>query len=143
MPQASARSTWARQLAQDLAVVGVLPQVFERAGKSALAGLQRRGMGDRTPAVAAVLGVEREVDADVVAGPCAVGRVAGPRGRDHQRGAGGGTVVECLVDADVGGVARPEVVAGEDHQPVVGSVPELFGEGELRRHAGDAIGQHP
>ena len=33
------------QLAQDLGVIGVLPQVFERAGEPALARLQRRARG--------------------------------------------------------------------------------------------------
>ena len=49
--------------------------------------------------------------------------------------------MQRLVDADVGGVARAEVVTRQDDEPVVGSVPEPFGEGELRRHARDAIGQ--
>ena len=46
------------------------------------------------------------------------------------------------VHADVGGVARPEVVAGQDHQTGVGSVPEAFGE-RSSGHGGDAIRRMP
>ena len=66
MPHALARSTWARSSRQYLAVVGVFPEIFQGAGESALAGLQRRCVGDRAPSVQRVLGVEGEVYADVV-----------------------------------------------------------------------------
>ena len=68
MPQAIARSIWALSSRQHLVGVGVLPQVVEVAGEAALARQQRRRMRDRAPAVGGVLGVEREVDADVVGG---------------------------------------------------------------------------
>ena len=58
-------------------------------------------------------------------------RLARPRARHHQRGAGGQPLRQALVDADVGGVARAEVVAVDDEQAVVGLVAEPFGE---RRH---------
>ena len=56
MPHASARSIWARQLAPHLVGVGVLPQVVDRAREAAVAAKQRRGVGDRPPAVVVVLG---------------------------------------------------------------------------------------
>src|SRR5262249_41590334 len=40
--------------------------------------------------------------------------------RDHERGAGGDAVAQRLVHADVGGVARPQVVGVDDEDPVVG-----------------------
>ena len=40
-------------------------------------------------------------------------------------------VAERPVHADVGGVARAEVVARDDHDAVVGAVAEAFGEGRL------------
>ena len=55
------------QLAAGLVEVGVVPQVVDRAGEAAVAVEQRRGVGDGAPAVAVVLGVEREVHADVLA----------------------------------------------------------------------------
>ncbi len=129
------------QLTQDFGRIGMLPEVLERPGEATLARLERRGMGDRAPAVALVLGVEGEVDADVVGELCGAGGVAGPRGRHHDRRAGGDPVVQRLEDPDVGGVARPEVVAGDDHQTIVGSMPETFGEGDLVGHRGDATGR--
>ena len=54
------------QLAADLVGVGVLPEVVDGRRESTVTGEQRWGVGQRTPAVASVLGVEREVDADVV-----------------------------------------------------------------------------
>ena len=74
------------QFAEHLGVVGVLPQVLERAREPALTGLQRRGMGDRTPPVAVVFGVEREVDADVVVGGRLDGGMARPRCGHRERG---------------------------------------------------------
>jgi hypothetical protein len=40
--------------AQHLVAIGVLPQVVEGARESAVTGLQRRCVGERTPAVLAV-----------------------------------------------------------------------------------------
>ncbi len=80
------------------------------------------------------------MDADVVGGLDSAGGVAGPRCRHHDRRAGGDAVAQGLEHPDVGGVARPEVVAGDDHQTVVGRVPEAFGEGDLVGHRGDATG---
>ena len=76
-------------------------------------------MRDRAPAVEVPLGVEREVHADVLA-QVAGRRLARPRARHHQRGAGGHARAQALVDADVGGVAHAEVVAVDDQQAVVG-----------------------
>ena len=128
------------QLAEHLGMVGVLPQVFERAGKAALAGLQRRGVRDRAPAVGLVLGVEREVDAEIIRRECHLAA---------SRAHGAGTMIEAHVaapsrmrteHADVGGVTRAEVVARQDDQASVGCVSEPFGEGDLRSHGGDATG---
>ena len=66
-------------LPADLVEVGVVPDVVDRAGEAAVAVEQRRRVGDRTPAVALVLGVEREVHADVLA-PVARRRPRGPTG---------------------------------------------------------------
>src|SRR5690606_22294645 len=74
-------------LAPDLVEVGVVPNVVDGAGEPAVAVEQRRSRGDRAPAVAVVLGVEGEVDPDVLT-PVLRGRLAGPRARDHERGAG-------------------------------------------------------
>ena len=61
------------------------------------------------------------------------GRYSAAAWRAH----GAGTMIEAhvampvadrLVDADVGGVARAEVVAREDHQARVGRMTESFGE---------------
>ena len=79
MPHARARSTWVRSLAAHLLGVGVLPEVVDRRGEAAVAGEQRRRVGERSPAIAGVLGVEREVDADVVAFEVLLGGMAGPR----------------------------------------------------------------
>ena len=115
-------------LAQHLLGVGVLPQVVDVPGEAALAAEQRRGVGDRAEAVGLVLAVEREVHADVVGGQVAHRRVARPRRRHHDRGAGGHAVAERAVDADVGRVAGTEVVARDDHQLGVVVVAEAFGE---------------
>jgi hypothetical protein len=89
-PQAIARSIWARSSRKHLGVVGVLPQVFEGAREAALARLQRRCVGDRPPPVALVLGVEGEVDTDVVA------RHRHARRRDAH---GAGTMIDAHVAA--------------------------------------------
>ncbi len=59
------------------------------------------------------------------------GGMARPRRRHHQRGAGGRTLAERPVHADVGGVAGAEIVARQDHDAVVGAVAEAFGEAQL------------
>ena len=78
-------------LAAHLVEVGVVPEVVDGAGEAAVAVEQRRRVGERAPAVQLVLGVEREVHADVLAA-VAGGRLAGPRRRHHQRGARGRAV---------------------------------------------------
>ena len=132
MSHASARSTWARSSRSTSAVVGVLPQVFEGAGEPALAGLQRRGVGDRAPAVAAVLGVEGEVDADVVVG--------GAPGRRHGTPTAPGTISEAQVaEPSRSAWYTPTLAAWHEPRsshdritmPIVGSVAEPFGEGQL------------
>jgi hypothetical protein len=70
-----------------LVEVGVVPHVLHRPREPAVAAEQRRGVGDRAPAVELVLGVEGQVDPDVLA-PVAARRLAGPRARHHQGGAG-------------------------------------------------------
>ena len=130
-------------LAAHLVEVGVVPEVVDGAREAAVAVEQRRRLRDRAPAVQLVLGVEREVHADVLA-PVASGRLACPRRRHHQRGARGHAVAEGVVDADVAGVAGPEVVAADDDEAGVGPVAEAFGEGG---HAPDdatsAAGRYP
>ena len=138
MPQATARSIWARSSRQDLVVVGVLPEILECAREPALAGLQRRRVGDRPPAVVLVFGVEGEVHAEIVGRQRQLRRVTGPRRRHHQRCTGGDPLADRPEDTDVRGVARSEVVARQDHQAVVGGVAEAFGERGL--HRSDATG---
>ena len=87
-------------LAPDLLLVGVLPQVVDAAGEAAVPVDQRRRVGDRPPPVELVLGVEGEVDAEVLA-PLLGGGVAGPRPGHHQRGARRRPVPERGEDADV------------------------------------------
>ena len=73
-------------LPPDLVEIGVVPHVGDGAGEPAVAVEQRGGLGDRRPPVEVVLGVEGELDPDVVA-PEPRGRLAGPGCRDDQRGA--------------------------------------------------------
>ena len=89
-----------------LVEIGVVPHVGHGAGEAAVAVEQGRGLGDRCPAVEVVLGVEGEVDPDVVA-PEPRRRLPGPRGRHDQRGAGTDTVAQGVVDPDGGGMAEP------------------------------------
>ena len=79
-----------------------------------------------------MFGVQGEMDADVLA-RVFEGRVTSPRCWHHDRCARGEAVAQGTIDADVGGVARPEVVAGEDDQLGVGRMTEAFGE---RAHGG-------
>ena len=88
-------------LAAHLVEVGVLPEVVDGAREAAVAVEQRRRVGDRSPAVQLVLGVEREVHADVLA-PVLRRRLAGPRGRHHERRARGDAVAQRVVHPDVG-----------------------------------------
>ena len=67
-------------LPADLVEIGVVPDVGHRPGEAAVAVEQRRGVGDGAPPVEVVLGVHREVDADVLA-PVRGGRAPGPRAR--------------------------------------------------------------
>ena len=114
-------------LAPDLVEIGVVPEVVDGAGEPALAVEQRGGVGDGSPAVQLVLGVEREMHADVLA-PVLGGGFAGPRGRDHERGARGHSLAERVVDADVGGMARAEIVAADDQHAVVRPIAEPLGQ---------------
>ena len=102
-------------LAAHLVQVGVVPDVGDRAGKAPVPVEQRRGLGDRTPSVEVVLGVEGEPDPDVVTAEPRR-RLAGPGGRDDERGAGADAVAEGVVDPDGGRVAEAEVGAVEDQQ---------------------------
>ena len=53
-------------LPTDLVDVGVIPDVGDRPRESAVPVEERRGLGDRSPAIQVVLGVEGESDPDVV-----------------------------------------------------------------------------
>ena len=114
-------------LAPDLVEVGVLPEVVDVPGEAAVAVEERGSMGDGSPAVQLVLGVERQVHADVLAAVLG-GGFARPRGRDHERGARGHSLAQRVVDADVGGVARAEVVAADDQDAVVRPIAEPLGQ---------------
>ena len=68
-------------------------------------------------------------------------RVARPRRRHHDRRARGDAVAQRAVHADVGGVARAEVVARDDDQLGVVVVAETFG--ECGHRAAEAIRYTP
>ena len=110
-----------------LVQVGVVPHIGDRAGEAAIAVEQGGSVGDRAPSVRVVLGVEGEVHPDVLAS-VAGGRVACPRTRHHERGAGGDAVAKGGIDAHVGGMAGPEVVAVDDQQAIVRPVSQPLGE---------------
>ena len=76
-------------LAADLVEVGVVPEVGWRPREPAVTVEQGRGLGDRSPAVQVVLGVERESDADVLT-PVLRRGLTRPRSGDQQRRGGGG-----------------------------------------------------
>src|SRR3546814_19444586 len=116
------------QLASRLVEVGVDPQVAERAGEAAVTVEQRRSVGDRAPPVGVVLGVEGEVDPDVFA-PVAGRRVPSPGAGDHERGAGGDPAAQGPVGAEVGGVARAEVVEVDTKEERLGAGTTALGEG--------------
>ena len=105
-------------LPSDLIGVGVFPGVDVGAGKAAVAVEQAGCVGDRTPAIEVVLGGDGQGDTDVLA-PVPTGGISGPGARHHQRRAGGHSVAQRLVRAEVGGVRQPEVVAVDDEQPGV------------------------
>jgi len=107
------------------------------ARETALTGEQRGSVRDRSPAIRGMLGVERQMNADVVGRPVFVGGVASPWRRHHDRGACSDAGPDRLVHADVGGVARAEVITREDHEARIGRVTESFGE---RAHSADATG---
>ena len=79
-PQRMARSIWARHSRRTSSRSAWSHTSSIGAGEAAVAVEQRGGVGDRAPAVEVVLGVEREVHADVLA-PVARGRLARPRAR--------------------------------------------------------------
>ena len=120
-------------LPADLVDVGVIPDVGDRPRESAVPVEERRCLGDRCPPVEVVLGVEGELDPDVVTAEPGR-RLPGPRGRDDERGAGADPLAQRVVDAHGGGVAQAEVGAVEDEQLGVGRVVETFGD---RRHPPD------
>ncbi|MEJ7722004.1 MAG: hypothetical protein WKF58_16950 [Ilumatobacteraceae bacterium] len=126
MPHASALDL-RPALAQYLLAVCVLPQIGDATGEATFARQQRRRLGDRSPAVILVLGVEREVHAEVVA-VVHPGGVVRPWCGHHQRGAGGDSVAQRGVDADVGGVAGAQIVARDDDQLGVRRTAQPFGE---------------
>ncbi len=99
------------QFATDLIEVGVLPQIGRVSRKPSLAREQRWSVGDWTPAVDVMLGVQSQVHADVIARFEQLGGVAGPRGGNHDRGAGRRSCSEGVEHAEVGGVAGSQVVA--------------------------------
>ena len=70
-----------------LVEVGVVPDVGHGPGEAAVPVEQGGGLGDRSPPVEVVLGVEGQLDPDVLA-PEPRGRLAGPGGRDDQGGGG-------------------------------------------------------
>ena len=115
------------QLAADLVEVGVVPQVLDRAREAAVTVEQGRRLGDRSPPVALELGVERQVHPDVLAA-VAPGGVASPGRGHHEAGAGGQAGAQRFVDTRVGRLADAEVVAVDDQEAGVGSVPQTFGE---------------
>ena len=115
------------ELPAHLVEVGVVPHVLDGAGEAAVAVVQRGGPGDRSPPVEVPLGVEGEVHADVLA-PVAGCCLAGPGARHHEGGAGGEAVAKGVVAAEVGGVARTQVVAVDDQQAVVGTEAEALGQ---------------
>jgi len=71
----------------------MLPKVSGCAGEAALAAVQGGGVRDRAPPVAAEVGIQSQVYADVGAS-VATDRVACPRGRNHQRCVRGKTSTE-------------------------------------------------
>ncbi len=129
----------AAAFAPDLVEIGVVPEIVRGAGEAAVAVEQRRGHGDRPPPVVAQLGVEHEVDPDVVA-PVAGGCVAGPRAGNHERRRRADADTQGLVDTDVGAVRLTEPVAADDHQTRVRRVPEV---GDEAAHDGHASGEPP
>ena len=110
-----------------LVEVGVVPDVLERPGEPAVATEERRRIGDGSPPVELVLGVDGQVDADVLAAVAAA-RLAGPRARHHEGGAGDGPGGQALVDPDVGRVARAEVVGIDDDEFGLAVVAEALGQ---------------
>jgi hypothetical protein len=95
-------------------------------------------VGDRTPAVDVVFGVQGEVHADVVARLEQLRRMAGPRSGNHDGGAGRCATSEGVDNAEIGCVARAEVVARDDEEARIGVVAETFRE---LAHRDDAIGR--
>ena len=86
-----------------LVEVGVVPKVGCRPREAAVTVEQRRRLGDRSPAIQVVLGIEREAHADVFS-PVLSRGTACPRRRHHQGRGRGGPFAQRLVDGDVPGV---------------------------------------
>ena len=126
-PQRMARSIWARHSRRTSSRSAWSQTSSMRAGEPAVAAQQRRCVGDGSPAVQLVLGVDGEVDADVLAAVAAA-RLPGPRAGHHERGAGDRPGGQAFEDADVGGVARAEVVGVDDDQLGVAVVAEALGQ---------------
>ena len=112
-------------LATGLVQVCVVPEVVDGARETAVPVVQARRLRDGPPAVAVQFGVQREVYANRLP-PVVGGGVPGPGPRDHEAGAGGQPAPEAVVDADVGGVAHPQQVGGEDEEAVSGIPAESF-----------------
>ena len=132
-PHRTARSTWARHSRRTSSMSAWSQRSETVRGKPAVSVQQRGGLGDRSPAVEVVLGVEGEPDPDVIA-PEPRRRLARPGCGDDERGAGADPVAERVVDADGRRVAEAEIGAVEDQQLGVGPVSEALGNG---RHAPD------
>ena len=115
-------------LAPDLVEVRVVPQVLQRSGESAVAVEKARGVGDRPPPEAVEFGVEREVDAEVLA-PVELGSVACPRAGHHYRAGRGRALPKRPVAPGGGGVGGADAVRADDHEPCVRRVPEALHQG--------------
>ena len=105
--------------------VGMVPEIGDGAGESTIAVEQGWSVGDRSPAVTVVFGVECEVHADVLAAVLGRG-CPGPWARDHQGGTRGDAKTQCFIHPGVGGLTQPEVVGIDDDQTGVGVVAQAF-----------------
>ena len=95
--------------APDLVEVGMVPEIGDRSGEATVAIEQRWCMGDGTPAIAVVLGVECEVHPDVLT--AVIGsRSPGPWAGNHERCTGRRAEAQRLIDPGVGGLAKSEII---------------------------------
>ena len=117
--------------AANLVEVGMVPEVGNGSGESAVAIEQRWRVGDWSPSVTFEFSIEREVHADVFATEvrCCF---ASPCARHHQRCAGADTLPERLVGAGISGMTKSQVVAVDDDQFGIGGIAQTFGEGGHR-----------